>query len=121
MDKYEELINTFSDILKNSKDYHIAYIYQIGYASLIGSSIGSDYQKSAVIDEVFASPEQMAESLLRNWRWQWFYDNRESLQGKDYDDICDLDYDIPIFLKEPYTQELQDFQKKIQIILQKKD
>ena len=42
---------------------------QIGYASLMGSSIGSDHQKSAVIDEVFATPEQMAESLLRNWRW----------------------------------------------------
>ena len=52
---------------------HWTYIFhdmnQIGYASLMGSSIGSDHQKSAVIDEVFATPEQMAESLLRNWRW----------------------------------------------------
>ena len=36
MDKYKELISLFSDVLEKSKDYHIAYIYQVGYVSLVG-------------------------------------------------------------------------------------
>ena len=36
MDKYKGLISIFSDVLEKSKDYHIAYIYQVGYVSLVG-------------------------------------------------------------------------------------
>lgn len=36
MDKYERLMEIFSDALKESRDYHIAYIHGIGYASVIG-------------------------------------------------------------------------------------
>ena len=32
MDKYKQLIVIFSDTLKKSKDYHIAYLHGIGYA-----------------------------------------------------------------------------------------
>ena len=31
MDKYEELIAVFSETLEQSRDYHIAYMYQVGY------------------------------------------------------------------------------------------
>lgn len=43
------------------------------------------------IDEVFHSPEEMADSLLRNWRWQWFYKNRKLLGCQDFENICNLD------------------------------
>ena len=36
MDKYKELIGLFSDVLEKSKDYHIAYIYQVGYGMVYG-------------------------------------------------------------------------------------
>lgn len=36
MDKYKGLISIFSEVLKKSNDYHIAYIYQVGYVSLVG-------------------------------------------------------------------------------------
>lgn len=36
MDKYKELINVFSDILKESRDYHIAHIYNAGYIAVVG-------------------------------------------------------------------------------------
>ena len=36
MDKYKELISIFSEVLEKSEDYHIAYIYPVGYVSLIG-------------------------------------------------------------------------------------
>lgn len=36
MDKYKELISLFSDVLEKSKDYHITYIYQVEYVSVIG-------------------------------------------------------------------------------------
>lgn len=68
MDKYSELINVFSEVLGQSKDYHIAYIYQVGYVSLIGLLSKEDQNASVIVDEIFSSPESMAESLLRNWR-----------------------------------------------------
>ena len=70
MDKYKELISLFSDVLEKSKDYHIAYIYQVGYVSLVGLLSKEEGQnRSMIVDEIFSSPEEMAESLLRNWNY----------------------------------------------------
>lgn len=67
MDKYKELIAVFSDVLEKSKDYHISYIYQVGYVSLVGLLGKEEKQNvSMVVDEIFTSPEKMAESLLCN-------------------------------------------------------
>ena len=120
MDKYKELICIFSDVLEKSKDYHIAYIYQVGYVSLVGLLSKAEGQNlSMIVDEIFPSPEVMAESLLRNWRWQWFYENRELLPRKDYDDIRRLDDEVPDSLREQYTREILSWQAKIQAVLQK--
>lgn len=120
MDKYKGLISIFSDVLEKSKDYHIAYIYQVGYVSLVGLLSKSEGQNlSMIVDEIFFSPEVMAESLLRNWRWQWFYENRELLSRKDYDDICRLDDEVPDSLREQYKREILSWQDKIQAVLQK--
>ena len=121
MDKYKEMIALFSGVLEKSKDYHIAYIYQVGYVSLIGLLNEEGNQNaSMMIDEIFSSPESMAESLLRNWRWQWFYENREMLPQKDYDDICRLDDELPDGLREQYKRDVLTWEDKIQAILQKK-
>lgn len=118
MDKYKELIDVFSDVLQKSKDYHIAYIYQVGYVSLIGLLNKEEKQNvSMIVDEVFTSPGRMAESLLRNWRWQWFYENRDLLPRKDYDDICKLDYEVPDCLKGQYKQDMLSWQSKIEAVL----
>lgn len=119
MDKYRELINIFSEVLEKSKDYHIAYIYQVGYVSLIGLLSKEEQNASMIVDEIFSSPESMAESLLRNWRWQWFYEHKELLPRKDYDDIRKLDSDLPNNLQEQYRQNISDWQNKIQNILRK--
>ena len=63
MDKYRELISIFSEILEKSKDYHIAYIYQVGYVSLIGLLSKEEQNASMIVDEVFSSPESMAEKF----------------------------------------------------------
>lgn len=120
MDKYKELISLFSDVLEKSKDYHIAYIYQVGYVSLVGLLSKEEGQnRSMIVDEIFSSPEEMAESLLRNWRWQWFYENRELLPRKDYYDICRLDDELPDSLRDRYKQDILSWQDKIQAVLQK--
>lgn len=120
MDKYKELISIFSDVLEKSKDYHIAYIYQVGYVSLIGLLNKEEEQNlSMIVDEIFSSPECMAESLLRNWRWQWFYENKDLLPRKDYDDICKLDCEVPDRLKDRYNQVMLSWQDKIEAVLQK--
>ena len=119
MDKYKGLISIFSDVLEKSKDYHIAYIYQVGYVSLIGLLSKEEQNASMIVDEIFSSQESMAESLLRNWRWQWFYEHKELLPRKDYDDIRKLDSDLPDNLQEQYRQNISDWQNKIQNILRK--
>lgn len=119
MDKYKDLLNVFSDVLKKSEDYHIAYVDHVGYVSLIGLLDKEDNKSlSIIIDEVFPSPEKMAESLLHNWRWQWLYENRVLLPGKDYDDICKLDEEVPDALRERYYQEISVLQNKTQAVLQ---
>lgn len=121
MDKYKEMINLFSGVLEKSKDYHIAYIYQVGYVSFIGLLNEENQNTSIIIDEIFSSPEGMAESLLRNWRWQWFYENREMLPRKDYDDICKLDNELPDSLRDQYKQDILAWRDKIQAVLQKEN
>lgn len=122
MDKYKELIGLFSDVLEKSKDYHIAYIYQIGYVSVIGLLDKDEPQNlSMIVDKIFPSPKSMAESLLCNWRWQWFYENKELLPRKDYEDIRKLDYEVPDCLRKQYEQDIRIWKEKIEAILQKED
>lgn len=119
MSKYEKLIALFSETHEKSKDYHIAYMYQVGYVSVIGLYDNSNTKNiSMKIDEIFHSPEEMADSLLRNWRWQQFYKNRKLLGCQDYEDICNLDNEIPDLLQEEYRQSIQILQNKIHIALQ---
>ena len=55
MDKYKELISVFSDVLEKSKDYHIAYIYQVGYVSLVGLLSKAEGQNlSMIVDGIFS-------------------------------------------------------------------
>ena len=111
MDKYEELIAVFSETLEQSRDYHIAYMYQVGYVSVLGLYERDSTQNNSMkIDEVFHSPEEMADSLLRNWRWQWFYKNRKLLGCQDFENICNLDNKIPDLLQEEYRQSIQILQ-----------
>ncbi len=119
MDKYKELIGVFSDILKESKDYHIAHIYNAGYIAVVGEIDDTGYKNRTgfFVDEIFDSPEKMAESLLRNWRWQWFYGHKQDIGKKDYKDIQDLDKDVPEDLKEDYLCQLQELERKIDTIL----
>ncbi len=117
MDKYTELISIFGEILEKSKDYHIAHIYHIGYASIIGLHDGNS-DLSLQIEEVFSSPEAMADSLLRNWKWQWFYENRGVIGDKDYNDIVELDDDIPVHLQAEYLKRLKRLQDKIRFVLE---
>lgn len=62
MDKYEELIKVFSDILKESQDYHIAHIYHVGYVSVVGEIGVTNCESSAT----FLWMKSL--TRLRKWR-----------------------------------------------------
>ncbi len=119
MDKYKELISLFSDVLEQSEDYHIAYIYKVGYASIIGvyNIMNGENGQSVIIDEIFHSSDDMAESLLRNWKWQWLYKHRQVVKLKDYEDISEVDNDMDEPLKTSYHQQLKEMKKKVNDIL----
>ena len=119
MDKFEQLMEVFSDTLKESQDYHIVHIYHAGYAAIVGVIDVTDCksENAVFIDEIFAAPEKMAESLLKNWRWQWYYRNRQNTGKKDYEDIRDLDKDVPEDMKDDYLCQLQELERKVDAIL----
>lgn len=119
MDKYKELIDLFSDVLEKSKDYHIAYIYKVGYVSVIGGHdmMDAENRPSVIIDEIFRSPDDMAESLLLNWKWQWLYEHRQSMRINDYEDISKMDNDMKEPLKSEYHQQLKEIEEKVNDIL----
>lgn len=119
MDKYEDLINLFSDVLEQSKDYHIAYIYEVGYASVIGvyDITDAENKQPVTIDEIFQSSNDMAESLLRNWKWQWLYKHKQIMKLNDYEDISQMDNDMDEPLKTAYHQQLKEIEKKVNDIL----
>lgn len=122
MDKFEELISLFSDVLDQSKDYHVVYIYKVGYASIIGLyNMQSEGNKSSItIDEIFQSSYDMAESLLRNWKWQWLYRHRQIMNINDYEDISQMDNDMDEPLKTTYRQQLKEIEDKVHDILLEK-
>ena len=72
---------------------------------------------SMQIDVIFGSPQEMADNLLQNWRWQWYYRNRKYMQGKDYADIREIDCDIPESLRENYNKRIQELQNKVYNVL----
>lgn len=118
MDRYEKLLEAYADVLKKSDGYHIAHIFNVGYASLIGLRRSPDGKNASVIlDEIFTSPEEMAESFLKNWRWQWLYKHKQDLGAKDYEDITALDNDVPTALKEDYSCQLQEIKQKLEAVL----
>lgn len=118
MDRYEKLLEAYADVLKKSDGYHIAHIFNVGYASLIGLRRSPDGKNASVIlDEIFTSPEEMAESFLKNWRWQWLYKHKQDLGAKDYEDITALDNDVPAALKEDYSCQLQEIKQKLGAVL----
>lgn len=84
-DKYEELINLFSDVFEQAEDYHIAYIYKVGYVSIISvhNILNAENRQSVIIDEIFQSSNDMTESLLCNWKRQWLYKHRQIMKLKD--------------------------------------
>lgn len=119
MNKYEELIEVFSDTLKESQDFHIAYIYNAGYISVVGEVDVTNHKNTTTffVDEILDSPEKMAESLLKNWRWQWYYGHKQDIGRKDFKDICDLDKNVPEDLRKDYFDQLQKLEQKVNAIL----
>lgn len=121
MEQFNKLIEVFGEVLEKSIDYHIAYVYHIGYVSVIGTwkTVQGECRPIVWIDEIFQTPTEMAESFLRNWRWQWLLKNRELISPRDYNDITELDIYIPNDLKVEYKKELQNWEDIINKILNK--
>lgn len=116
MNSYDELLAAFSEVLEKSEDYHIAHVYHVGYVSIVGL-IGNENGSTMKVVDIFRTPVQMAESLLRNWRWQWLYRNRGNVLSMDYNDIKELDRNISDNVKEAYEFELHKWKDIVMKIL----
>ncbi len=90
-----------------------------GYASVIGvyDITDAENKQPVTIDEIFQSSNDMAESLLRNWKWQWLYKHKQIMKLNDYEDISQMDNDMDEPLKTAYHQQLKEIEKKVNDIL----
>jgi len=74
-DQMQQLLQLFHKVLESSKDYRIATISHIGYASVIGKydpdiTDPDIATNSLLIDRVMRTPKELADELLINFRWQ---------------------------------------------------
>lgn len=116
-EKYEALLLLFQESVEASPDYRIGILPGVGYIAVIGKSLPDekDGERAAVhlhIDRVMRTPLEMAEELLGNWRWQWYYSHPGCVDVEGYDTIMRLDQDMPEKCRETYFPELNNYRRK---------
>ena len=63
------------------------------------------------------TPKELASELLENWRWQWYSQHPQVEFRDEYDNVRELDLDMPERYREEFFTELRQYQKRIGDIL----
>lgn len=119
---YRELLALFEDSLRSSKNYRVGVLQDIGFIAVYGVYYpdAPTSQAAAVhlnIERAMRTPREMASELLENWRWQWYYQHPQLEIRDEYDNIRELDMDMPERYREKFFLELRRYQAKIGEIL----
>lgn len=99
MNTFEKLLEVFADSIKESKDYRIGYVPEIGYVMVSGTydPDAPDSMEAAIflnLERVLRTPQEMADELLENYRWQWCYRHPHCMDTEKYKSIFEMDGDI---------------------------
>ena len=118
---FEKLLALFQEVLDTSEEYHIAKIIGLGYVSITGRyepGINSDQVLNKIMFErYFRLPEEMAEDLLENLRWQWYEKNSDSVCIEDYYSICEMDEELSREEYPDYFEMLEYYEEEVNQIL----
>lgn len=123
MNAFEKLLEAFADSIKKSKDYRIGYVPEIGYVMVSGwydpdAPDSTEAAFSLNLERVLRTPQEMADELLENYRWQWCYQHPYCMDTEKYKSIFEMDGDIPVSMAESYFPKLRAYEKAVRQILQ---
>lgn len=120
--KYDKLLALFENSLQNSRDYRIGILQDIGYIAVSGTyypdaETGHEAAVHLNVEKVMRTPKELASELLENWRWQWYYQHPQVELRDEYDNVRELDSDMPKRYREEFFSDLRQYQKRIGDIL----
>jgi hypothetical protein len=119
--KFKKLLSLFKEVLKDSKDYHIAEFSKLGYVAIIGEYLSGEDSDTVtsklLLHSYFSSPLEMANSIMDNLRWRWFEENHLPVCTDDYKSFLDMDDELPKEKYPEYFQMLRDYSSEISGIL----
>lgn len=121
-EKYDKLLALFENSLQNSRDYRIGILQDIGYIAVSGTyypdaETGHEAAVHLNVEKVMRTPKELASELLENWRWQWYYQHPQVELRDEYDNVRELDSDMPERYREEFFSDLRQYQRSIGDIL----
>lgn len=119
--QFKRLLVLFEDILKESEDYHIIKFPELGYVAILGEYLPAKDSETVIsrlsFHKYFTSPLEMADSLMENFRWQWYMRNNHPICSDDYKSILEMDAELSEEKYPDYFQALRFYNLEIRKIL----
>lgn len=83
------------DVLKEPEDYHIIKFSGLGYVAALREYLHGKDSETVIsrlsFHKNFTSPLEMSDSLMENFRWQWYVKNHPPICSDDYKSISEMD------------------------------
>lgn len=96
--QFPRLLVLFEDVLKGSEDYHIIKFSGLGYVAVLREYLHGKDSETVIsrlsFHKYFTSPLEMSDSLMENFRWQWYMKNHPSICSDDYKSILEMDAEL---------------------------
>lgn len=120
--QFKRLLVLFEDILKESEDYHIIKFPELGYVAVLGEYLPEKDSETVIsrlsFHQYFTSPLEMADSLMENFRWQWYMKNHPPICSDDYKSISEMDDELSEEKYPDYFQTLRYYMSEIRKIIE---
>lgn len=121
--QFKRLLVLFEDVLKGSEDYHIVKFPGLGYVSVLGEYLPGKDSETVIsrlsFHQYFGNPLEMADSLMENFRWQWYMKNNPQICTDDYRSILEMDAGLSEEKYPDYFQALRHYALEVRKIIGK--
>ena len=119
--QFKRLLVLFEDILKESEDYHIIKFPELGYVAILGEYLPEKDSETVIsrlsFHKYFTSPSEMTDSLMENFRWQWYMKNNPPICSDDYKSISEMDDELSEEKYPDYFQILRYYTSEVRKII----
>lgn len=119
--QFQRLLVLFKDVLKESEDYHIIKFPRLGYVAVLGEYLYGKDSETVIsrlsFHKYFTSPLEMSDSLMENFRWQWYMKNHPPICSDDYKAISEMDAKLSEEKYPDYFQTLRYYMSEVRKII----